>query len=171
MPWSAWCRQSASSTRRSPPLKAEVSWSFWPCHRHPLCGRQPFRYTSSSRVHSMGSGDALFRTWSGPGGSSHKEPRAGARSHRMHCMSASRTSALRGILCIKGFCKEKVSSVHQCDCRAHPRSAYCHRCLDRSRSALCLWLHLPDRLHRDGCRLLPVPSGRLAPLCCRLLCP
>lgn len=31
---------------------------------------------------SMGSGDATPRTWSGPGGSSHKGPLAGTRSHR-----------------------------------------------------------------------------------------
>ena len=32
----------------------------------------------------MGSGDDMFRTWSGPGGSSHKEPLPGTRIHRGH---------------------------------------------------------------------------------------
>jgi len=32
----------------------------------------------------MGSGDDMFRIWSGPGGSSHKEPLPGTRSHRAH---------------------------------------------------------------------------------------
>ena len=32
----------------------------------------------------MGSGDDMFRIWSGPGGSSHKEPLPGTRIHRGH---------------------------------------------------------------------------------------
>ena len=36
----------------------------------------------SCGARSMGSGDATPRTWSGPGGSSHKGPLAGTRSHR-----------------------------------------------------------------------------------------
>ena len=43
------------------------------------------RYYNKTRLaRSMGSGDDMFRTWSGPEGSSHKEPLTGTRSHRAH---------------------------------------------------------------------------------------
>lgn len=35
-------------------------------------------------AHSMGSDDDMFRIWSGPEGSSHKEPLPGIRIHRVH---------------------------------------------------------------------------------------
>lgn len=45
----------------------------------------PTGYYSQTRLaRSMGSGDDMFRTWSGPEGSSHKEPLPGTRSHRAH---------------------------------------------------------------------------------------
>lgn len=46
---------------------------------------RPSGYYSQARLaRSMGSGDDMFRTWSGPEGSSHKEPLTGTRSHRAH---------------------------------------------------------------------------------------
>lgn len=41
-------------------------------------------YNQIRLARSMGSGDDMFRTWSGPEGSSHKEPLPGTRSHRAH---------------------------------------------------------------------------------------
>lgn len=41
-------------------------------------------YSQTRLARSMGSGDDMFRTWSGPEGSSHKEPLPGTRSHRAH---------------------------------------------------------------------------------------
>lgn len=51
----------------------------------PLRARPDFGYHSQQRLaRSMGSGDDMFRIWSGPEGSSHKEPLPGTRSHRAH---------------------------------------------------------------------------------------
>ena len=41
-------------------------------------------YSQTRLARSMGWGDDMFRTWSGPEGSSHKEPLTGTRSHRAH---------------------------------------------------------------------------------------
>lgn len=50
-----------------------------------LDGKARSGYYSQTRLaRSMGSGDDMFRTWSGPEGSSHKEPLTGTRSHRAH---------------------------------------------------------------------------------------
>ena len=49
----------------------------------PTCrgGREQVRYTERL-ARSMGSDDDMFRIWSGPEGSSHKEPLSGIRIHR-----------------------------------------------------------------------------------------
>ena len=51
----------------------------------PTCpaGRERVRYTERL-ARSMGSDDDMFRIWSGPEGSSHKEPLSGIRIHRAH---------------------------------------------------------------------------------------
>ena len=46
-------------------------------------GRERVRYTECL-ARSMGSDDDMFRIWSGPEGSSHKEPLSGIRIHRAH---------------------------------------------------------------------------------------
>ena len=46
-------------------------------------GRSVYHYLTRL-ARSMGSGDDMFRIWSGPEGSSHKEPLTGIRSHRAH---------------------------------------------------------------------------------------
>ena len=50
----------------------------------PTCpgGRERVRYTERL-ARSMGSDDDMFRIWSGPEGSSHKEPLSGIRIHRV----------------------------------------------------------------------------------------
>ena len=50
----------------------------------PTCrgGREQVRYTERL-ARSMGSDDDMFRIWSGPEGSSHKEPLSGIRIHRV----------------------------------------------------------------------------------------
>ena len=54
----------------------------------PTCpvGREQVRYTERL-ARSMGSDDDMFRIWSGPEGSSHKEPLSGIRIHRVHGLS------------------------------------------------------------------------------------
>ena len=54
----------------------------------PTCrgGREQVRYTERL-ARSMGSDDDMFRIWSGPEGSSHKEPLSGIRIHRAHGLS------------------------------------------------------------------------------------
>ena len=63
------------------------------CGRRALCSFAPLY--SSFRACSMGSGDATPRTWSGPGGSSHKGPLAGTCSHRA-CLRAMSALGPRG---------------------------------------------------------------------------
>ena len=50
-------------------------------------GRERVRYTERL-ARSMGSDDDMFRIWSGPEGSSHKEPLSGIRIHRAHYFCA-----------------------------------------------------------------------------------
>ena len=54
----------------------------------PTCrgGREQVRYTKRL-ARSMGSDDDMFRIWSGPEGSSHKEPLSGIRIHRVRRLS------------------------------------------------------------------------------------
>lgn len=64
--------QSKSSQKSSVP-------NYLPCSG----GREQVRYTERL-ARSMGSDDDMFRIWSGPEGSSHKEPLSGIRIHRAH---------------------------------------------------------------------------------------
>ena len=94
----------ACRSRRSRPWPASARWpsrAVRPCtagaasdmHEwggsirwvRPTCpvGRERVRYTERL-ARSMGSDDDMFRIWSGPEGSSHKEPLSGIRIHRAH---------------------------------------------------------------------------------------
>ena len=67
------CRSDCPGSQKSPvPNKL-------PCP----AGRERVRYTERL-ARSMGSDDDMFRIWSGPEGSSHKEPLSGIRIHRAH---------------------------------------------------------------------------------------
>ena len=69
------------------PFAAVHSCGF-PFDRGASCsaGRERVIYTERL-ARSMGSDDDMFRIWSGPEGSSHKEPLSGIRIHRVHGLS------------------------------------------------------------------------------------
>lgn len=105
--WLLWQSGCKSSQKSSVP-------NYLPCSG----GREQVRYTERL-ARSMGSDDDMFRIWSGPEGSSHKEPLSGIRIHRAH-----------GRFLVPGHVVQKSPVKARLSNLIYPlRNAACWRCL------------------------------------------
>lgn len=106
--WQSGCKSSQKVVKKS-----SVP-NYLPCSG----GREQVRYTERL-ARSMGSDDDMFRIWSGPEGSSHKEPLSGIRIHRAH-----------GRFLVPGHVVQKSPVKARLSNLIYPlRNAACWRCL------------------------------------------
>ena len=104
-------------------------------------GRERVRYTERL-ARSMGSDDDMFRIWSGPEGSSHKEPLSGIRIHRAHGLSFCAVLPNRAML----------------DAARHPGRQFVIQKAGHDQKVNAL--PFSCQLVRPGCRSLALPKQR-----------
>ena len=109
----------------------------------PTCpaGRERVRYTERL-ARSMGSDDDMFRIWSGPEGSSHKEPLSGIRIHRVRGLSFCAVLPNRAML----------------DAARHPGRQFVIQKAGHDQKVYAL--PFSCQLVRPGCRSLAAPKHR-----------